>query len=536
MKNFKIGIAQINTTVGDIQGNAKKVISYMNKAKEKGIDILTFPELTTVGYPPEDLLLKTKIIEDNLKSLNLIIKQTQGIAVIIGFVDKKDNQIFNAAALISNCKLIGVHHKVKLPNYGVFDEKRYFKEGKKCATYEFMEEEFAVNICEDIWQEDEPLSTQVNLGAKVVLNISASPYYFGKTKDREEILKKRAIENNVNIIYTNLIGGQDELIFDGGSIGLNEKGEIMVKAPQFKEELIITEFKNGNLVKGVIAPYLSDEEEILQSLIFGTREYCLKNGFKKVCLGLSGGIDSSLTAVVATHSLGAENVVGVFMPSQYTSDESYQDAKELAKNLKIKFLEIPIKDTFLAYKNMLKKVFQGTKEDITEENIQARIRGNILMALSNKFGYLVLTTGNKSEMSVGYATLYGDMAGGFAVIKDLSKTMVYKVSRWLNKKEVVIPSRVLIKEPTAELKEGQKDTDTLPPYSELDPILHYYIEEDKSCDEIIKLGFKEDVVKKIINMVDKNEYKRRQAPLGIKITPKAFGKDRRMPVVNKYME
>jgi len=551
-KTIRVSHAQIDTTVGDIKGNFKKIVEYIEKAEEERVDIISFPELTITGYPPEDLLLKPKFIDENLKMLSKVEKKVGEIIAVIGFVDRKNGKLFNSAAVIYKGKIYGIYHKFLLPNYGVFDEKRYFTPGKKPITFSFDSICFGVSICEDIWHQNGPSRKQVEKGASFIINITGSPYYFRKWKVRKEMAKKQCIKNKIKLIYTNLVGGQDELVFDGQSFVMDENGEIISKAKPFEEELFILDIEvvesdGRNLIKipkktkdkkeklkPVISKNLSDEEEIYLALKTGLNDYVNKNNFKKVIIGLSGGIDSSLVATIAVDTLGKENVKGVFMPSRYTSKESEEDAKQLAKNLGIELFIIPIDSIFSSYLETLKPVFKNLPSDITEENIQARIRGNILMALSNKFKYLVLTTGNKSEMSVGYATLYGDMAGGFAVIKDVYKTLVYKLAKYRNSVSKVIPERVIIKPPTAELKPDQKDQDILPPYELLDKILKEYIENDKSYREIVEMGFDEEVVKKVVSMVDRNEYKRRQSPPGIKITPKAFGKDRRMPLTNHF--
>lgn len=540
MKVVRIALAQINPTVGDIGGNTSKICDYIKKAREKAAKIVMFPELAVTGYPPEDLLLKPQFIQDNLNALERIREETSGVAVVVGFVDRNEG-IYNAAAIFHDRKLIGVYHKMFLPNYGVFDEYRYFKAGKESPVYTIEGLTFGVNICEDIWYQEGPSKAQALSGAEIILNINASPYHMGKIHFRAEMLAQRASENNVIIAYLNTVGGQDELVFDGGSFIIDKTGEIIVRGRQFEEELSVAEIVlDGESERHFSPPIASPEEEVYKALVLGTRDYVRKNGFKHVAIGLSGGIDSSLVAAVAADAVGNENVSGVFMPSQYTSRESMEDAHELAKNLGIKITGVPISAILESYQQALKAEFHGKAPDVTEENLQARIRGNILMAFSNKFGWLVLTTGNKSEMSVGYATLYGDMAGGFAVIKDVPKTLVYRLCKWKNLKEgrAVIPERVLWKEPSAELKPDQKDTDTLPPYEVLDPILKAYVEDDKTFEEILSLGCEvectREVIQKIIQMIDGSEYKRRQSPPGIKITPRAFGKDRRFPITNKY--
>lgn len=577
MKIIRLALCQINPTVGDLEGNAKKIIDFIEDAKKYSPDIVAFPELAITGYPPEDLLLKPQFIQDNLKALQYVKEHVEDFVAIIGVVDKKED-IFNAAAIIYQKKIVDMYHKVHLPNYGVFDEYRYFQSGMSYPVYEFGDTLFGINICEDIWYPEGPATYQSLLGAEFIININSSPYTIGKQSLRERMISTRASDNIVIVAYLNAVGGQDELVFDGNSFVVNQNGDIIAKAKQFEEDTILLDLdldavfmkrlhdprrrqqaikisaekkverikidreksklvkKRSTLscpLKGVDYPL---EEEVYKALLLGTRDYIRKNGFEKVCIGLSGGIDSSLVATIATDAIGEDAVIGLFMPSRFTSKESKEDAYELAKNLNIKVIEIPIDNIFDAYINTLKPEFKGLPFDTTEENIQARIRGNILMAFSNKFGWLVLTTGNKSEMSVGYATLYGDMAGGFAVIKDVPKTLVYKICKWKNQKEgkIVIPERVLYKEPSAELKPGQKDIDTLPPYEVLDPILKAYIEEDMSFDEMINLGCEPECTKKVVTMVDRSEYKRRQAPPGIKITQRAFGKDRRFPITNRY--
>lgn len=578
MKKLRIALAQINPTVGDIEKNTSKILDYLKKAKISGVHLIAFPELSITGYPPEDLLLKNQFIEDNLAALRLIQKNIEDILTVIGFVDKKDD-IYNAAAIIYNKKIIDSYHKMYLPNYGVFDEYRYFQAGTRCPVYKFGDIKIGVNICEDIWYPEGPSRIQSLAGAEIILNINASPYHIGKGNFREKMLSTRASDNMVIIAYLNMVGGQDELVFDGHSLVIDENGKIIARGKQFEEDLIILDIEiDGVTRKRLRSPLRRQEviklkkdafeiieipiekssfikktketlrytqkevkvldtlEEVYKALLLGTYDYVNKNKFKGVIIGLSGGIDSSLVATIAVDSLGKENVRGLFMPSPYTSKESREDVYELTENLGIRIIEIQINDIFQSYLYLLKNEFKGLPEDVTEENLQARIRGNLLMAFSNKFGWLVLTTGNKSELSVGYATLYGDMAGGFAVIKDVPKTMVYELCRWRNNKEgkTIIPERILLKEPSAELKPNQKDTDILPPYSQLDPILRSYIEEDKSFNEIVSLGFENKIVKEVIKMVDRSEYKRRQSPPGIKITERAFGRDRRFPITNKY--
>ncbi len=583
MKTIRIAMCQINPTVGDFEGNIKKIIEFIDNAEKYSPDIIVFPELAITGYPPEDLLLKPQFIEDNLKALKEVQRYVDDFVAIVGFVDKK-NDIYNSAAIIYEKEIVDIYHKMYLPNYGVFDEYRYFQAGTRYPIYDIDSVLFGVNICEDIWYPEGPAAIQALAGAEFIININASPYHIGKAGFREKMLSARASDSNVVIAYLNIVGGQDELVFDGHSFVVDQKGDIIIEGKQFEEDIVVVdldldavfmkrlqdprrrqqsillkkglvekiEIKKASGYQGIkaserkakakvsVAPSprysVTLEEEVYNALMLGTKDYIQKNGFKKVCIGLSGGIDSSLVAAIAVDVIGKDNVTGIFMPSRYTSKESKENAYELVKNIGIKIIEVAINDIFDAYLNTLKLEFKDMPVDTTEENLQARIRGNILMAFSNKFGWLVLTTGNKSEMSVGYATLYGDMAGGFAIIKDMPKTLVYRICRWKNKKEgrAVIPERVLWKEPSAELKPDQKDTDTLPPYEVLDPVLKAYVEDYMSFDEIVNIGCEPECAKKVITMIDTSEYKRRQSPPGIKITQRAFGRDRRFPITNKY--
>ncbi|MBF0466897.1 MAG: NAD+ synthase [Nitrospirae bacterium] len=572
MKTLRVALAQINPTVGDIKGNTEKIIDYIERSKTLCADIVAFPELAITGYPPEDLLLKPGFIRDNVKSLQEIQKHTQGIAAIIGFVDMKED-IYNAAAIFYNYNLCDVYHKLYLPNYGVFDEIRYFKQGSSLPIYEVAGCKIGVSICEDIWYPEGPPYTQALHGAEVVININASPYGLNKFKMKEAMLKTRAFDCRSFVAYLNMTGGQDELVFDGRSLIVSPRGDIIMTGAAFSEELIVADLDlesvfhlrlqdprnrqraahSGNnfeirhvfisdneadsrtVLPQIQKPQMdTEEEEVYTALVTGTRDYIQKNGFNSVVIGLSGGIDSSLVAAIAVDALGKENVRGVFMPSMFTSDESGADVYDLARRLDISVDEIPIADIFNSYLNSLGSFFKDKPRDITEENLQARVRGNLLMAFSNKFGSMVLTTGNKSEMSVGYATLYGDMAGGFAVIKDVPKVMVYRLCIWKNKNTAVIPESVLTKAPTAELRANQKDTDSLPPYETLDPIIEAYIENDMSFEEITAHGFGAEPVKRAISLIDRSEYKRRQSPPGVKITGRAFGKDRRFPITNGY--
>lgn len=589
MPALRIAMAQINPTVGDISGNTRLITTWLKEARKAKADLVVFPELAVTGYPPEDLLLKPKFVSENVRALTEIAQRTKDIAAIVGYVGQGTSnkiplptspvvsgdrqQLFNAAAILAGGRIVGSYAKWLLPNYGVFDEGRYFHPGRLAPLLEIRGVLIGVNICEDIWNEDGPTRVQAKAGAGIIVNINASPFHIGKSRVREQMLATRARENRVIVTYTNTVGGQDELVFDGNSVVLDQDGTVIARAKAFEEDLLIVDLKvdkvaSARAVHGrkktpgrkpsplihrvslkdlprqpgrrvIAAPLgsLSGElEEVYRALVLGVKDYTGKNGFKQAIIGLSGGVDSALTAVIAVDALGLDNVLGVFMPSPYTSKESVEDVIGLVERLGIQCRTIPITSTFESYLTSLAESFEGKPADTTEENLQARIRGNILMAFSNKFGHLVLTTGNKSEMSVGYATLYGDMAGGFAVIKDVPKTMVYELSHFRNARgsSPVIPKRILDRAPTAELRPNQRDEDSLPPYPILDPILKAYVEEDHSVEEIVGMGFPRGVVSKVIGMVDRSEYKRRQAPIGIKITHRAFGKDRRMPITNGY--
>ncbi|NIA23827.1 MAG: NAD+ synthase [Proteobacteria bacterium] len=576
MDNLRVAIAQINTTVGDIKGNSRKIKQNIKRAYDKNADMVIFPELAITGYPPEDLLYRQDFIEENFTALDEISKYSSGkdILIIVGFVDF-DTDIYNATASVYNGKII--NNKIFLPNYGVFDEKRYFQSGDTLSVINYKGVKLGITICEDIWYPGGPAYYETLFeNAELIVNISASPYTIGKDIKRQEMIKTRCRDNVTTIVYCNLVGGQDELIFDGNSMIVSEEGKIITKLSSFAEQLEIGDLNVKDTLKrrlkdvrirelraseipvpynivssdippskkikekknkmnfGIKKQYTIAEEEVFDALVCGTRDYVKKNGFKKVIIAISGGIDSALVSVIASKAVGGENITGLFLPSQFTASESERDATKLAKNLGIELIKLPIKPLYDSYIEILKGVFKGTKFGVAEENLQARIRGNIVMALSNKFGWLVLTTGNKSEMSVGYATLYGDMAGGFAVIKDVPKTMVYRISKWLNKKGEFIPDNILKRPPTAELRPNQKDTDSLPEYDVLDPILRMYIEQDYGINEIIDSGFKENDVKKVAKLVIRNEYKRRQSPVGIKITERSFGKDRRYPITNGF--
>ncbi len=558
---LRIALAQINSVVGDFDYNTNKIKNHLKQARKMGADVILFPELTVTGYPPEDLLLKESFLKQSQKALERIVSHTRGLTAIVGFAEKHGNAIYNSAALLCDGKHVGTCRKMLLPNYGVFDEKRYFQEGNTPVRFALKGATLGITICEDIWEESGPGKTLCSKGGvDLLLNISSSPFHKGKSKARKKMIQQRARSYRSHIAYVNLVGGQDELVFDGQSMMVAPNGKIITQGNSFVEELIFSDIaiipkpkKNpsskirsyrapAGLAKQKKYPALpphvccekTEVEEIFSALVLGTRDYISKNGFSKAVLGLSGGIDSALTAVIAAQALGPENVVGVLMPSPYSSEGSVQDSLDLAKNINIATMTLPIEKAMKAYNHILAKPFKGTASGLAEENLQARIRGNLLMALSNKMGWMVLATGNKSEFSVGYCTLYGDMAGGFAVIKDVPKVWVYKVSRWLNDEKEIIPESIITKEPSAELRPGQRDTDSLPVYDLLDPVLLKYIEEDKSVEEIKIPGLSKTDIKRVTKLVDASEYKRRQGPPGVKITPKAFGKDRRLPITHRH--
>ena len=575
MRTFRLALAQINVTVGDLESNTRKILEYIDQARSLQADLVAFPELAVPGYPPEDLLFKRQFIQDNIARMRQIVEASNRMAVVVGFVDAGAD-IYNAAAIGYNGRLVDVYHKMHLPNYGVFDEDRYFKAGSQCPVYVINGTPVGVNVCEDIWYATGPTVVQRAAGAEVIVNINGSPFHEGKRSFREKMLATRAADNGVFVAYLNLVGGQDELVFDGASMIFNPAGEVIAQGSQFQEELVVADLhveavfgsrppdsrprkQKPTIVREIgesrlvpVSDYSRNSDrppvsrrdpciydpvgEVYAALVMGTRDYVRKCGFDKVLVALSGGIDSSLVAVIAVDALGRENLLGISMPSRFSSEGSALDTRAVAENLGIELWTISIEEAFSAYLDTLEPHFEGTEWGIAEENIQSRTRGNLIMALSNKFGWLVLTTSNKSEMATGYATIYGDMAGGFAVIKDVPKTLVYKLAEYRNSQgpRPVIPQSVLEKPPSAELRRDQKDEDSLPPYPTLDPILKAYVEEDRSFDEIVALGFDEPVVKQVIGLVDRSEYKRRQAPPGIKITPRNFGRDRRMPIANRY--
>jgi len=571
----RVALAQINSTVGDLDGNTDKIVDCIARAGSAGADIIVFPELAICGFPPEDLLLRPRFISQNISCLQRVAESTHGPVVVVGFVDS-DSDVFNAAAVIYEGHIAGVYHKVFLPNYGVFDENRYFRAGRECPVFDVGGIGVGVTICEDIWYEGGPASVQAANGAELIVNLSASPYHCGKGGSRRQMLATRARDNVCVFAMCNLVGGQDELVFDGSSMIVDEQGTVLTAGRPFVEDLVYADVqiesvfrarlhdprwrKTESFVMGQclqkdniqvaaelpagpkppISPSLPVEmdtsEEVYRALVLGTADYVRKNGFEQVVIGLSGGIDSSLVACVACDAVGPENVVGVCMPSRYTAHQSTRDAQTMAASLGVKLMDIPIEPANDAFMGMLSETFVGREPDSAEENLQARIRGIVLMSLSNKFGWLVLTTGNKSEMATGYTTLYGDMAGGFAVLKDVPKTRVYELAAYRNSLSTgeVIPQSVMERPPSAELRPNQKDSDNLPPYSVLDPILKSYVEDDRSIAQIIALGHDARVVETTARLVDGSEYKRRQAPPGIKITTRAFGRDRRLPITNRF--
>ena len=589
-RTFRLALAQINPTVGDIPGNTAKILDYLERAREAQADLVAFPEMATTGYPPEDLLFKKSFLIDNVAAMEKIAEASEGIAVVLGYVnvlslerpsEELGPQITNAAALCHDGELVDVYHKIFLPNYGVFDEQRYFQRGSVCPVYRIGGVLVGVNICEDIWYPVGPATVQCQTGAELIVNINASPFHAGKRAFREEMIAQRASEHGLTVAYVNTVGGQDELVFDGGSMIYDANGGLLARGPAFEESLLITDLEfpdeiaepkpepvgaraaalnavgqpkaltvsdaaPGNkteLEAQPLAPAMNGPEEVYRALVMGTGDYLRKSGFTKALIGLSGGVDSALTAVVAVDALGKDNVVGITMPSRYSSEGSISDSEQLAKNLGLDLWEVPIEPAHQAFTDMLEERFRGTDANVAEENVQARVRGNVLMTVSNKFGWIVLTTGNKSEMAMGYATLYGDMAGGFAVLKDVPKTTVYELCRWRNGQgqafgtaDDVIPTAILDKPPSAELREDQLDADSLPAYEVLDPVVEAYVEDDQSYQEMVDRGFDPQVVRQVIAAVDRNEYKRRQAPPGVKITHRAFGKDRRLPIVNRYRQ
>jgi len=572
LMKVRIALAQVNPTVGDLAGNAALARRLIAEAKRRGCGLVAFPEMTLCGYPPEDLLLKPRFLEDCERTLGRLAREVSGVAVLIGApapAETRGGRPYNACRVLVDGRIAATYRKINLPNYGVFDEKRYFEQGWLALVARFGRVPVAVNICEDIWVDGGPATAQTSLGgARVVVNISASPYHRGKGRERERLMQRRARENGCWLCYLNLVGGQDELVFDGCSVVADPSGRTIARGKAFEEDLLVVDIDpqsaaplrprgsargaprhvveivdlprlravGGARARSRVAPHLPPVEEVYRALVLGTRDYVEKNGFSKVVLGMSGGVDSALVAAIAVDALGADRVAAVTMPSPFTSDETLRDARAVCRNLRIGMIEAPIGRIYESYLETMRPAFARTRTGVAEENIQARIRGNVLMALSNKFGWLVLATGNKSELAAGYCTLYGDMAGGFSVIKDVPKTLVYPLCRYRNAKgrAPVIPASILRRRPTAELRPGQCDEDTLPPYPVLDRIIELYVERDRGFDEIVAAGIDRATARRAIRMIDGSEYKRRQGAPGIKITPKAFGRDRRLPITNRY--
>ena len=569
---LRVALAQVNATVGDIDGNAQKISEHLDRATAEGAQLVVFPELVLNGYPAEDLLLKTHFLAAGRSALDELAREVRDTVALVGFAEHAED-VFNSLAVLADGEVRGIYRKMFLPNYGVFDEHRYFQVGESPAVVRVNGTTVGLTICEDIWEPGPPASDEALAGAEVIVNISASPYHHGKGAERERMLTQRARDSLAYVVYCNLVGGQDELVFDGYSLVIDQDGELMARGAQFVEELVVCDIDpstaeaarlrdarhrpaarvrrpavadlgrfsaparhDSTEVGGPRAKPLDPDAEVYGALCLGLRDYVDKNGFAAVLLGLSGGIDSALTAVIAADALGPENVRVAVMPSPYSAQATQQDARTMAENLGVERFEFSLAPLMKAYDEALAGEFAGTTPGVAEENIQARIRGNLLMALSNKFGWLVLTTGNKSEYSVGYATLYGDMAGGFGVLKDVPKTLVYRLAHHRNKRggKPPIPPGIIERAPSAELKPDQRDSDSLPPYDVLDAILEAYVEEDQGRDQIVRRGMPEEIVERVIRMVDAAEYKRRQAPPGIKITPRAFGRDRRLPITNRF--
>lgn len=567
---LRIALAQIDTRVGDFEGNAETILRRTEEARDAGAELVLFPELAVTGYPPEDLLLKEHFLQAAAEALHAIARGTEGIVSLVGFPERVEDA-YNALAVIADGAVQAVYRKTELPNYGVFDEQRYFQFGERGAVIDLGDARIGLTICEDIWTPGPPTADEALAGATLIVNASASPYHAGKGLERQQMVQQRARDNLCAFAFCNLVGGQDELVFDGHSVVVDHEGTVLARAPQFAEALLVAsvDLQAANTARlrdtrlrppvrralpevthlgrlerperpavrsvgGEVAPLLPADGEVYAALALGVRDYVEKNGFRHAIVGLSGGIDSALTALIAVDALGADRVTCCVMPSPYSSTGTQQDARTLAANLGVQCLELAIEPAMRAYDRILTEAFAGREPDITEENLQARIRGNLLMALSNKFGWLVLTTGNKSETSVGYSTLYGDTAGGFAVIKDVPKTLVYRLVAYRNERDGAVPDTIVSRAPSAELREDQLDADSLPPYDTLDPILEAYIARDAGREQLLLAGLPEEAVDRAVALVDRNEYKRRQAPPGIKITPRAFGRDRRMPITNAY--
>lgn len=573
MRRVRLALAQVNTIVGDLAGNTALILDYADRAREAGADVVAFPELTITGYPAEDLLVRPSFISANLRTLETVAARVRGPAVVVGFVDRAGADLYNAAAVLWDGEVVGVYHKERLPNYGIFDEARYFGRGRGTPLFRMGDAWLGLNICEDIWAAGGPAARAAAAGADILLNLSASPYSRGKWRRRHAMFSTRAVDYNAVVATVNLVGGHDEVVYDGNSLVFDATGELLAEGPVHEEALLVCDIALDRVERARLreprhrygrpggrgverltlrtdvpadrpplptpSPIAHDDlGEVYGALVLGTRDYVRKNGFDKVGLGVSGGIDSALAAAIAVDALGPDRVTGVSMPSRYTSEGTRTDAERLVERLGIELKTIPIESVFESTLATLAPEFEGLEPDLTEENLQARIRALLLMALANKFGWLVLTAGNKSEAAVGYSTLYGDMAGGFAVIKDVPKTLVYELARWRNGQapEPVIPESILEREPSAELRADQRDVDSLPPYDVLDPILEKYVEQDWSEEELVAAGHDREVVRRIIRLVDRSEYKRRQAPPGVRVTARAFGRDRRYPITARYDE
>ena len=533
----RIALGQLNTTVGDLDGNVALMSAWAARAADAGADLICFPELAITGYPPEDLVLRPRFVSDGLDALEKLAADTaDACAVLVGFVDRSARGLHNAAALLRAGRVDERYHKVQLPNFGVFDEQRYFVPGDAACTVRVASSDLGLSVCEDAWHGEAPFDAYARTHPQVILNINGSPYHHGKGSERLEICRQRARQTGAWIVYVNAVGGQDELVFDGGSMVVSPSGEVAARGAMFEEDLVVVEIDGDDGV-GPIAPWPTGPEDVYRALVLGLGDYVRKNGFREVVVGLSGGIDSALVATLAADALGPGVVRTVTMPSPYSSPASVEDAEACANRLGVRFDVVPITGVFDAYRSTLAGELEGPGGALAQENIQARIRGNVLMAISNASGSLVLATGNKSEYAVGYATLYGDMAGGFAPIKDVPKTLVYEVAAWRNAQDPTnppIPDRIMTKPPSAELRPDQLDTDSLPPYDVLDPIVEAYVEEDDDVDAIVARGFDRATVERVAHLIDRAEYKRRQAAPGVKITPKAFGRDRRLPITNRY--
>ncbi|RJG05657.1 NAD+ synthase [Noviherbaspirillum cavernae] len=534
----KVAIAQINSTVGDLAGNRAKIVEFARRAAAEGADIVLTPELSLTGYPPEDLLLREAFYAKTAEAFDALtadLATLNGVHVVVGHPVLQEGKRFNAASVIADGKMLGTYRKHDLPNDTVFDEKRYFSSADEPFVFDVKGVRFGINICEDTWSQHAPERAR-KAGAQVLLVPNGSPYHMRKQHLRQEVMRANVMVHGMSLVYANLVGGQDELIFDGNSFVLDEKGEVCARLKHCEEDLQLIDFENARPLHGAIAAELPVEAQVYKTLVLGVHDYVVKNGFPGVIIGLSGGVDSALTLAVAVDALGADKVRAVMMPSPYTAEISWLDSRDMVQRIGVRYDEIPIAECFAAFRNTLADEFKGLSEDTTEENIQARIRGTLLMALSNKYGAIVLTTGNKSEMAVGYCTLYGDMAGGFAVIKDIAKTLVYRLCDYRNTLSDVIPKRILTRAPSAELRPDQTDQDSLPPYEVLDAIMQMYMEENRSIAEILAAGYRQEDVERVTRLIKINEYKRRQAPIGIRVTHRAFGRDWRYPITSKFRE